>query len=409
MKIAYVLTTFPSPTETFAAREMAALQALGWEVTVLAARAEVAPAAGAAAFKATYKPSALSWQSLSALAYLCRHYPLAFVRLAVLAARMLAQCPRECLTLLANIHTVCHFARCLDRDGVGLVHAFFLSWPACIGLAVAKATRRRFSLSAHARDIFVEQGAAAIKVRAASFVAICTAQGLERLKQLLPAPEHSKLHLVRHGIDASLWQRAQTAAPPGKQEATREDRVLFVGRLVPKKGLEFLVRAFAAVRRQRPACMLTIIGDGPQCNAISELIGSLGLSPCVEMLGWRDSATVADYMRRSALLAAPSMIDAQGDRDGVPNVILEAFASGAVVVASRLDGVAEAVKDGQTGCLVDPGDAEQLAGAILRLLADPSTRRRLGQGAREFVAAEFEARKNVAQLAALFGQAAAGS
>jgi len=398
VKAAYILATFPSRTETFALREMQAMTRMGCEITVLAARGDGSPANAPNPIRVRYRPSAWSWESLASLAHVLLHYPLSPARLAALAAEVLLESPRECLLLLANIHTVCCFVRCLDRQRIGHIHAYFLSWPACIGLAVARVSRRSWSISAHARDIFVEGGALRTKARWASFVAVCTLQGLTRLREWLPAWEHDKLRLIRHGIDSSLWSQPFPDASVG--------RILFVGRLTPKKGAKHLIRAFAMVHSARPESVLAIIGDGPERPDLEGLVRSLHLGDCVEMPGWRDSAAVAESMRRSCLLVVPSVIDADGDRDGVPNVILEAFALGTVVVASRLEGIAEAVRDGQTGVLVAPGDPEELASAILRLLENGDDRSRLREQARAFVERHYDLEKNVTALSELMGQLA---
>ena len=398
MKVAYILTTYPSRTETFATREMQAMARAGWEITVLAARGDGSRADDMEGIRVRYRPPIWSWESLVSLAYVLLHYPISPARLAALAVEVLLESPRECLLLLANIHTVCCFIRCLDRSRIGQVHAYFLSWPACIGLAIARVSRRSWSISAHARDIFVEAGAAGAKARSASFIAVCTMQGLSRLRELLPAREYEKLRLIRHGIDSFLWRQTSHEASTG--------RILFVGRLTPKKGAAYLIRAFALVHYERPGSVLTIIGDGPQRAGLEGLVRSLGLGDCVKMPGWRDSAAVAEAMRRSCLLAVPSIIDADGDRDGVPNVILEAFALGTVVVASRLEGIGEAVTDGVNGLLVAAGDVEQLAGAILRLLGGAQDRARLSEEARAFVARHYDLDRNVTVLSELMEKAA---
>jgi glycosyltransferase involved in cell wall biosynthesis len=402
------MATFPSPSETFALREIRAMTQRGWDVTVFAARRPAGTASGMPWPRTIYRPRLLSGASVSSLIYLIAHYPLALWRLALLMAAVLKECPRDFMVLLANIHTVSGFVCQMDRSGIDHVHGYFLSWPACIAMAIAKTTKRTMSLSTHARDIFVEAGAVRAKVELSTFVASCTEQGLTQLREWVPPGQHHKLHLVRHGIEPSLVSHGVGGESHLEQHgSSRGERILFVGRLVPKKGLEYLIEAFAAVHAKRPSCVLTIIGDGPGGGEINRRVDLLGLGDCVELCGWRDSATVADYMRRSLLLAVPSIIDPEGDRDGVPNVVLEAFACGAVVVASRLDGIAEAVKNGETGVLVEPGDAGQLADAVLRLFEDVETRGRLASQARDFVARHYDPQRNIEHLTALFDQAVA--
>ena len=139
MKIAYILASFPSRTETFILREINRLAASGAQVTVLAARPGRGSAPGDATIPAAYRPARLSGEAAGAIAYLFGRYPLSPFILPLLALKVAAECPREALTLLANIHTIGSFARRLDSRGIWDVHACFLSWPGCIGLALSSA------------------------------------------------------------------------------------------------------------------------------------------------------------------------------------------------------------------------------------------------------------------------------
>ena len=390
MKIAYILTDFPSLTETFASREIEGLRRWGADVEILAAGGDVRVEG------CTYRPERWSWCAISSILYMLRAYPLAPLRYMGILARFLFSCPREALTLLGNLHTAAFFCRRLDDKQIRHVHAYFLSWPACVALAVAKISGRRFSIAAHARDIFVESGATAYKVKNALFVTVCSQQGLGHLKKLLPPCLHNKLRLVRHGVETSF-----TALPP-KGCGTRQARVLAIGRLVPKKGFEFLVRAFGKVAARCPGAKLTIVGEGPEEGRLKELIRKLGLKDSTHLAGRRQHEEVMSMLAESAVLVVPSVVSEDGDRDGVPNVILEALACGVPVIASRLEGIEEAVQHNQTGLLVRPGDIDELAEATTLLLADEELRERLAAKAKEVVSECFDAETNTPKLAAIF-------
>jgi glycosyltransferase involved in cell wall biosynthesis len=322
-------------------------------------------------------------------------FPFGLLRLAILLLHMACNCPRECLCLLSNVHTVMDFSRCLRTSGIGHLHAYFLSWPACIAVAVAKLTGCSFSIAAHARDIFVEAGAAAIKVKAARFVIVCTAEGQERLRMLVPDELRTRIRLIRHGIDMRGNAVIAFGTPDQERERQTTPMILAVGRLVAKKGFEYLIRAFSEAACRIPKCRLFLVGDGAQRDSLTKLIHSLQLEGSIRLLGWRPNSEVHRLMRQATALVVPSVIAADGDRDGVPNVILEAMAGGTSVVASRLPAIQEVVRNERTGLLVTPADVDELAEALVRIVKDKDLRDRLAGEARMLAAKHYDLDRNV--------------
>jgi len=405
MKVAYILTTFPSDTELFVRREIDFLAALGWRVAVLAARGAPGALGAGTGIEVVYRPSLASVQALTAIARFLRGYPLSLVRFPLLVLAVLRYCPAEALRLLANVHTIAHFALFLDGEDLQHVHACFLSWPACIALALSRLTGRRLSIAAHARDIFVEPGAVAEKVEAASFVAVCTDQGLRRLRELVPPRHHSKIHLHRHGVNTRDVMAEGLGVSGPCDRAAEPPTVAAIGRLVPKKGYGHLMLAAASLKKQGVRCRVRLVGDGPERPRLEQVRRELGLEDTAEIEGALAHADAMRLLKTADVLAVPSLIAPDGDRDGIPNVILEAFALGVPVIATRLDGIMEAVEHLQTGLLVDPGDAESLAGGIRRLIEDRPLRESLAANARLLVEADFSLAANVPEMARLFERA----
>jgi glycosyltransferase involved in cell wall biosynthesis len=400
MKVGYILTTFPCRTETFVVREIQDLHELGFDITVFAATSQQYPCRYAKATKAFYRPLLFSAKAVRSVGYLFFRYPLALGKLFCLMLRLLGSRSRDAISLMGNLHTVGFFARHLDREGISHIHAYFLSWPTSIGLALSVATGRSFSISAHARDIFVEPGAAKLKASRAKFITACTQQGLTRLKAHLPSRYHRKLYLNYHGVRmASGYPR------PGRKNTSgskHSETVIAVGRLVQKKGFVNLLKAFALVVRKKPCCRLIIVGDGPEQRRLSGLVRQLALEDSVELLGWQESDATQQLIKQATILVAPSVIADDGDRDGIPNVILEAFASHTPVIASNLEGISEVVEHWGTGLLVEPGDVEGLALATRQLLDDRGLQSQLSQMAYEMAVEHFDSEKNTKQLAKLF-------
>ena len=198
-----------------------------------------------------------------------------------------------------------------------------------------------------------------------------------------------------NGVDLDLFR-------PGSQGG--DGTILHVGRLVEKKGTAVLLRACAAVRPEFPGSRLVIIGDGRLRGALERLAGELGLGESVQFLGEQPPATVAEWMRRADLLAAPSLTAAGGDAEGLPNTVVEAAASGLPVIGSDHQGIPEAVVGGSNGFLVSEGEVEPLARRLADLLGDGELRRRMGAAGRALAEEKFGSVRQMALLEERYDQ-----
>lgn len=181
------------------------------------------------------------------------------------------------------------------------------------------------------------------------------------------------------------------------------DTILFVGRLVEKKGVETLLQAFATVRRMRPETSLVIVGEGPLRSNLERLAGE-----SVRFLGSLNPEAVAAWMRRATLLAAPSVTARDGDAEGLPNVIVEAAASALPVVGTDHGGIPEAVVEGETGFIVPEGDAERLAARLVAILSAPDLRGRMGAAARALAEQSFDFARQMRRLEEIYDAVRAG-
>jgi glycosyltransferase involved in cell wall biosynthesis len=175
-------------------------------------------------------------------------------------------------------------------------------------------------------------------------------------------------------------------------------RMLFVGRLIERKGAEYAIRATAALRRQGRAVRLTVIGDGPERTKLVALIEELGLREAVDLAGALPHDAIADHYRTASILLMPAVTDWKGEQEGFGMVLVEAMASDLPVVATRSGGIPDVVTDGVTGLLVPERDAAALAAAAARLLDDPGLAARLSAAAQ----ADLDRRFSPAGLAAGF-------
>lgn len=284
----------------------------------------------------------------------------------------------------------------LRADGVAHLHAHFIAQPADLAEMVWRLAGLPFSISAHAKDIYLSEPAdLARKLRAARFTVTCTGANCTVLRQLAPEATVQRMY---HGVDRDVFHPSRRLAP------ALVPHLLSVGRLREKKGLDDLIEACRLLRDRGQPFHCEIVGYGEQESALRALIDHHGLADQVELAGKLPRERVIERYARCAVYVQPSRVAADGDRDGIPNVLLEAMAMGVPVVACAVSGIPELVRHGRTGLLVaaDPPAAvpEALATAITRLLDDPALARRLGHDAREHVSRHFDNDRNLRLLLA---------
>ena len=178
--------------------------------------------------------------------------------------------------------------------------------------------------------------------------------------------------------------------------------IVHVGRLVEKKGCDVLLAAFAEVAAQVPAARLVIIGEGRLRRRLQAAAVRSGFGGRIVFLGAQDHATVLDWLRRASVVAIPSRSARNGDREGLPIVLLEACALARAILASDIAAISEVVRHDNGALLAPPGDADALARNIFRLLEDPALGCRLGAAARRSVEADHDLARQTAALEALY-------
>jgi len=284
----------------------------------------------------------------------------------------------------------------VDREGAGHLHAHFAHGPAAIAYLTHLVTGVPFSFTAHAKDLYTTPPAyVAQRGRAAEFVVTCTEANRAYLRKLL-GPGGDKVIVCRHGVDVERFSAVVRRPVPG--------RILSIGRLVQKKGFDVLVRALAVLAERGVAFECRVVGDGPLAEELQALARTVGIDRHVAFLGARPQVELlAEYGAAEVFALAP-VITSDGDRDGIPNVLAEAMASGLPVVSAAVSGIPELIHHGDTGVLVPPSDPPALADALQELLIDPAEGSRLGEAARRWVAMNWDLRDAVAPLAELFAE-----
>lgn len=266
-------------------------------------------------------------------------------------------------------------ARRLAGRAVNGIHGYFAHTPAAVAEFASARLAVRFGFSVHAKDARkVDPAALAARAARASCVVACNDDVARQLQE-----SGAPAQLIPHGVDLNRFQMTRVRTGRGL-------RVLAVGRLVPKKGFDVLIDAMALID---PRITLRIVGDGPERERLGARIVERGLAARVTLAGARTHTQLPDEYVSADVVVVPSVVDPAGDRDGLPNVVLEAMASGRPVVGSDVGAIAVAVKDAGTGILVTPHSARAIADALELLASNVDLRVRLGRGARAEVAGRY--------------------
>lgn len=284
-------------------------------------------------------------------------------------------------------------------EDVRQLHAHFMHTPASVARYAALMRGLPWTLSAHAKDIWTtpawEQRE---KLAECDWAVTCTEAGAAHLRDLAPEPE--RVTLVYHGLDGTRFP------PPTRRVSARDGgdpvKLLSVGRAVAKKGFDDLLTALARLPRDL-AWRLAHIGGGPLLPSLKKQATELGLADRIEWRGAQAQEAVLAAYREADLFVLASRVCADGDRDGLPNVLLEAQSQRLAVVSTALPGIAELIETEVTGVLVPPGKPAALAAALERLIRDPQQRARLGAAGESRVRSRFTLEAGIEPLAEKFG------
>lgn len=398
-RVAYLVKRFPRLSETFVLNEILEVQRLGLDVVVYALEdpreAMVHPEAERFRSSVTYlhQPGRgwRSWRRLLSGALVQAAYePRGGLRVvwALISTHRSLPSVRHAVEGL-------WLARDLRRRGAAHLHAHFAHSPAAVAYMVHLASRAPFSFTAHAKDLYTTLPRnVRIRAEAASFVITCTEFNRRHLERMLAGSRHAPIHAIHHGTDLSRFSPSGRNPDPG--------RVMSVGRLVPKKGYGYLIQALARLHEQGVGFSCEVFGGGGLRDELTEQIRASGLAGRIQLRGARlQDEVIAAYGSAAVFALAPVVME-DGDRDGIPNVLIEAMASGVPVIATRISGVPELIDDWVDGLLVEPRDPESLANAIRRVLEDPGLAAQLSVAGRQKVERQFDLTVNSRRLLALF-------
>ena len=269
------------------------------------------------------------------------------------------------------------------------LHAHFLHTPASVARYAALITGIPWSCSAHAKDIWTSPDwEKAEKLADCAWLVTCTAANRDHLAALAPP---GRVVLAYHGLDLARFPPAE------KPDHDGPVILLSVGRAVEKKGYDDLLAALAALPGDLDWRFIHI-GGGSLHKTLQAQARAAGLEDRIEWLGAQPFDVVLAYYRAADLFVLPCRIAADGDRDGLPNVLMEAMSCGLPVLSTRVSGIPELIDDGHTGRLTEPDDAPALAAALGELIADKTLRDRLGTAGEARLRADFAMERGIDRL-----------
>ncbi len=397
--IKVLLTSFPSLGQTFIAQELLGLERAGFPMhihPVFRRRAvRLQPVVQDIKAPVVYpagNPVKALWQLLAAWRSVRSKPGYRTARAALMAKPSPLQFFLFCKAIKLTRH--------LDpqRD---VIYAHFIRHPATIAQFASLMTGTPWTCCAHARDIWLSDSAdLARKLASVGWVATCTGNGAEQLRALTDRPE--TIHLIYHGVDLTRFPiDSKRAHVNDASSPDRTVRLITVGRAIEKKGFDILLDALSNLPKTLH-WQLDHIGDGPLIDTLARQAESLSIADRVKFNGFKDSEELLDLYRACDVFVLPCRIDAEGDMDGLPNVLVEAASQAMMCISTDISAIPEFFTSGENGLLVKPENANAITEAVRTAITDPTMRQRLGTAAANHAKAHFSFANNIVTLRKLF-------
>jgi glycosyltransferase involved in cell wall biosynthesis len=404
-KIVVLLKGYPRLSETFIAQELLGLEKAGLELELVAMRRPTDkkrhPVHDEIKAPVSYLPEYLHEEPIRVLRALwaCRKRP----GFGKAFKRFLCDFRHD-----VNRNRIRRFGQAAVLaaewpDNGGWLHVHFIHTPASVAAYTHLLTDIPWTISAHAKDIWTSNDHdLSGKLNSARWAVTCTASGYEHLRNL--ARQKDTVHLSYHGLDLTRFPHFDADRPINDgSDAARPITILSVGRAVEKKGIDILLKALASL----PSSLhwqLVHIGGGEKLESLKALSNSLGLADRVTWKGAMDQKEVLDHYRKADLFALACRITQDGDRDGLPNVLVEAASQKLACLSTNISGIPEFFISGENGLLTNQEDVAAFTTALHTLITDPDLRTRLGVAAEQKVRTAFDNNTSIAHLKSLFEQ-----
>jgi glycosyltransferase involved in cell wall biosynthesis len=403
LQIAYVLLWFPRSSETFIFREIKDLLALGLSIRVFTMYGELLKGCS---------------EEMRNFSIPIHRYGF-FAAKAILAAflRALRREPRKVAKLLKegffrkmrDIESLgenlwCFMAGFLlaehcRKQGITLIHSAWANGSATAAWVASRLTAIPFAFTGRAGDIYPEDGLLREKARDAVFLRTNNRANMRWLQKFCPPESWDKVHLIYNNLTFAEQKTEYTATERARRSFFK---ILAIGRFARTKGFPELFTALARLKRERVPVRLTLVGDGPWRGRLLRQLRRMKLTEIVDLPGFVPHDQTRAFMYDHDLLVVPSVVHDNGDRDGIPNVIMEALSCGLPVVATDVNGIPEIIRDGETGLLVRQRDSSALADAVRKMLHDRERALTMARAGKHLVDRMFDSETNIRTLSGLY-------
>jgi len=424
-KIAYIMKEYPRLSETFIMNEIRLLGEMGLDITVFSVKRPPASAkqhrvAAEVQSRVVYLPPVTSLSGSSLIAWLRRNLP----KFLKHHFRLFARRPDRYLDIwfealkmtfryrkdffkkpkkvfIKEFIQAGYIAEEILKDGCFRhLHGHFCHGSTTITMFASQLSGLSFSFTAHAKDIYLPKlnpgDLLKKKIESARFVVTCTGANKIHLASL--SPKDNVIHTIYHGLDVSVFRGGQRRNLKGERPL-----ILSVGRFVEKKGFHFLVEACARLKEKGYDFRCRIVGEADdQSERVRSLIQKLHLEETLEISGGVTQEALRGIYAECAIFVLPCQIVSNGDRDGIPNVLVEAMAMEIPVLSTAISGIPELIENKANGLIVPQKDARALADALEIYLRNPDFRIQMGEAGRGTVCERFDSKKTNVALKGLF-------
>ncbi|UCC53236.1 MAG: glycosyltransferase [Anaerolineaceae bacterium] len=400
LRVAYVLGTFPQLTQTFVTREIFWIRVNGIEVQIFSLRHPSSPPTDEQVTELlpmVHYSRSLSISLLAAQFYFLFRSPRRYLR-ALGKVISFTYCePRILLRALVDFPKSVHFARQMHELEVEHVHAHFVTLAAISASVISELLGVTYSIHAHAVGLFKRDPQDVRRqLEDASRVITISTYHRAHIAELCDGISVEDVDVVYCSLETERFR------PVSKTNGDGPFRMMSVGRLIEKKGFEYLIEACALLVNSGQDLQCKIAGAGPLQESLQARIDHQGLQKQVRLLGAVNQDKILELYQESEAFVLACVVGQDGNQDGLPVVLVEAMSCGLPVISTPVAGITDLIQPEETGLLVEQRNSLELAEAIEGLIGDEKRREKLGERARQKVEADFQVQQSTSRLAAIF-------
>ena len=289
----------------------------------------------------------------------------------------------------------------VQEQGIQHLHVHFASEPTGLAELTSRLCKVTYSISAHAKDIYLQSPSSlARKISNAQFLVTCTEYNRRYLNSINTSS--TPVYRIYHGIDATRIMNESNSN--NTHHHSDHVRIFSVGRLQEKKGFPTLIAACRLLKQAGYSFRCDIVGYGPYMGRLRALIDQYHLSDSVSLWGKMTHERVVEFYRQADIFALPCQVTNEGDRDGIPNVLMEAMTFAIPVVSTNISGIPEIIENNKTGLIIDAKNDQALFAALQQLIDNPELRYQMGKAGKHLVTTRFDAEQHIVQLKAFLTQ-----